>query len=94
VVGETFQAIIARQFHALRAGDRYFWANQNFDSDSAARIAQTTLSQVIKRNTDTLRVPLNVFVAEGDGKTKHRNPRAPGGPIDNHGRLGVPFILP
>jgi peroxidase len=92
VVGETFQAILARQFHALRAGDRFFWANQGFDPDTAARIAQTTLSQVIKRNTDTLRVPLNAFIGEGDGR-KHRNPRAPAGPIDNHGRLGVPFII-
>ncbi len=93
VVGETFQAILARQFHALRAGDRFFWANQGFDLDTAARIAQTTLSQVIKRNTDTLRVPLNAFIAEGDGG-KHRSPRAPRAPIDNHGRLGVPFIVP
>jgi peroxidase len=93
VVGETFQAILARQFHALRVGDRFFWANQGFDDDTAARIAQTTLSQVIKRNTDTLRVPLNAFIAEGDGERKHRNPRAPAGPIDNHGRLGVPFII-
>jgi peroxidase len=91
VVGETFQAIIAKQFHALRVGDRFFWANQGFDRDTAARIAQTTLSQVIKRNTDTLRVPLNAFIAEGE--RKGRNPRAPAGPIDNHGRLGVPFII-
>jgi peroxidase len=81
VVGETFQAIIARQFHALRAGDRFFWANQAFDSDTAAHIAQTTLSQIIKRNTDTLRVPLNVFMAEGDGKTQYSDPS---GSINKH----------
>ncbi len=81
VVGETFQAIIARQFHALRAGDRFFWANQAFDSDTAAQIAQTTLGQIIKRNTDTLRVPPNVFMAEGDGQTQYRDSRQP---IKNH----------
>lgn len=92
-VGETFQAIIARQFGALRAGDRFFWANQGFDRASAERIAATTLGQVIKRNTDTVRVPPNVFLAEGAADAKHRAPRAPATPIDNHGRLGVPFIL-
>jgi peroxidase len=80
VVGETFQAIIARQFHALRAGDRFFWANQDFDRDTAALIAQTTLGQIIKRNTDTSRVSPNVFIAEGDGKTQYRDPSRP---IDN-----------
>jgi peroxidase len=75
VVGETFQAIIARQFQALRVGDRFFWANQDFDSDTAADIAKTTLSQIIKRNTDTVRVPRNVFMAEGDGKTQYRDNR-------------------
>jgi peroxidase len=91
-VGETFQAIIARQFHALRAGDRFFWANQGFGRDLAARIAATTLSQVIKRNTDTLRVPANAFLGEGGGASQ-RKARAPAGPVDNHGRLGVPFIV-
>jgi peroxidase len=70
-VGETFQAIIARQFHALRAGDRFFWTNQAFDSDTAAQIAQTTLGQIIKRNTDTARVPQNVFKADADRATKY-----------------------
>jgi hypothetical protein len=73
-VGETFQAIIARQFHALRAGDRFFWSNQDFDRATVAEIAQTTLGQIIKRNTDTLRVPQNVFMAGGDGNTQYRDP--------------------
>lgn len=93
IVGETFQAIIARQFNALRVGDRFFWANQGFSPDMRARIAQTTLSQVIKRNTDTLRVPVNAFLGEGEADAKRRNRRAPAGPVDNHGRLGVPFIV-
>lgn len=91
VVGETFQAIIARQFQALRSGDRFFWANQGFDREMSARIAQTTLSQVIKRNTDTVRVPPHAFVAEGE--RIGRKPHAPPGAVDNHGRLGVPFIV-
>lgn len=93
VVGPTFQAIIARQFQALRAGDRFFWANQHFDRATAARIAQTTLSQLIARNTDTVSVPPNVFLGQGDGGEQRRKRRAPGAPVDNHGRLGVPFIV-
>ena len=93
VVGETFQAIIARQFNALRVGDRFFWGNQGFEPTVAERIGKTTLGEVIKRNTDTVRVPPNVFLGEGDGDEKRRARRAPNGPVDNHGRLGVPFIL-
>ncbi len=52
-VGPTFQAIIARQFEALRTGDRFFWQNQPFDPNTANMIANTTLAQIMKRNTDT-----------------------------------------
>ena len=52
-VGPTFQAIIARQFEALRSGDRFFWQNQAFDPNTANMIANTTLAQIMKRNTDT-----------------------------------------
>jgi peroxidase len=94
VVGETFREILRRQFHALRVGDRFFWANQGFGRDMEARIANTTLSEIIKRNTDTARVPANAFLAEGDGAANpRRKPRATG-PVDNHGRYGVPFIIP
>jgi peroxidase len=62
VVGPTFQAIIARQFQALRAGDRFFWLNQGFDSSTANLIANTTLGDIIKRNTDTTGDMPNVFL--------------------------------
>jgi hypothetical protein len=65
VVGATFREILRRQFHALRVGDRFFWANQDFARDLAARIAHTTLAEIIKRNSDTAPVPANVFVTEG-----------------------------
>jgi peroxidase len=95
VVGATFREILRRQFHALRVGDRFFWANQGFGPEMEARIAKTTLSEIIKRNTDTVRVPPNAFLAEGDGEARpRRKPHAPAGPVDNHGRFGVPFTIP
>jgi peroxidase len=52
-VGPTFEAIIANQFLALRAGDRFFWLNQGFDPQTAAMIANTTLTTIMLRDTTT-----------------------------------------
>ncbi len=48
-LGQTFEAIIANQFAALRAGDRFFWLNQAFDKQTASLIANTTLAGIMKR---------------------------------------------
>ena len=61
-VGPTVQAIIARQFKALRAGDRFFWENQGFGEEAARMIADTRLSDLILRNTDTIRLQADVFL--------------------------------
>jgi peroxidase len=53
LVGPTFQAIIADQFQALRAGDRFFWRNEGFDQQTARMIANTTLADLLRRNTAT-----------------------------------------
>jgi hypothetical protein len=37
-------------------------------------------------------VPANAFLGEG-GSARQRKAHAPSGPVDNHGRLGVPFIV-
>jgi peroxidase len=63
-VGSTFQAIIAKQFDALRAGDRFFWQNESFDPTTAKLISQTNLGSIIERNTGTTVEQQNVFVAE------------------------------
>jgi peroxidase len=91
VVGETFQAIIQRQFAALRDGDRFFWANQKFDERTSAMIADSTLGQLLKRGTDTVTPPVHAFVLSAPASS---HPHAPAGPVDNHGRRGIPFILP
>ena len=63
VVGPTFQAIIAAQFTALRAGDRFFWQNEAFDPATARMIGSTTLSDIIRRNTKTPAMQQDAFIA-------------------------------
>jgi peroxidase len=82
-VGPTFQAVIARQFDALRSGDRFFWLNQGFDNATAAMIGNTTLSQIITRNTDSTNVRRNVFVISSPVPSNHV-PIPPN--INTHGR--------
>jgi peroxidase len=91
-VGPTFQAIIAKQFDALRAGDRFFWQNQMFDRNSAAMIAQTTLANVIKRNTDTTSIAAHVFIVPAP-PNRHRKPAIVGTPERNHGQREDQFIV-
>jgi peroxidase len=53
MVGPTFQAIVAQQFENLRDGDRLWWQHQGFDQATINQIANTTLSDIITRDTDT-----------------------------------------
>jgi peroxidase len=91
VVGSTFQAIIAEQFEALRSGDRFFWQNEKFDLDTADMIANTTLADILKRNTDITALQQNVFIAAP--LPTHVKASRPAGIVDNHGRKGIPFII-
>jgi len=88
-VGQTFQAIIARQFDALRTGDRFFWRNQKFDSKTASMIANTTLANIILRNTDTTSQPPYVFLAAPP--PDHLQPHIAQPIVDQQG-LPRPFI--
>jgi peroxidase len=90
IVGPTFRAIMAKQFQALRAGDRFFWQNEGFDLQTKAAISQTTLADIIKRNTDTTSLQSNVFLAPVPATHVQVPPPAR---ADNHGRRGVPFII-
>ncbi|MBE9137725.1 peroxidase [Nodosilinea sp. LEGE 07088] len=51
-VGETVAAILQDQFTRLRDGDRFYFENA-LPSPEAAVIRQTTLADIIRRNTDT-----------------------------------------
>lgn len=62
LVGPTFQAVIAHQFNSLRDGDPLWWQNQNFSDSEKSAIQNTTLADIIQRNTDTQTTQDNAFV--------------------------------
>jgi len=62
-MGGTFTAIIAKQFESLRDGDRHWWQNEKFDDSTKTMIGNTTLSDLIMRNTDTKDMQQNAFIA-------------------------------
>ena len=62
LLGETFRAIITRQFTVLRDGDRLWYQNQGFDAVTLAAIEHTTLSEILRRNTDTVNIQDDAFV--------------------------------
>ena len=59
-VGETVQAVLLQQFLALREGDRFYYENQ-FSPEEIAEIEDTSLADIILRNTDTTEIQDNVF---------------------------------
>lgn len=93
-VGPTFQRILADQFTRLRDGDR-FWYENNFRGRQLDTLRNTSLADVIRRNTTTTNLQQNVFVfraeiggrvifdANGNGRLK---------PIEN-GIAGVSVRL-
>lgn len=59
-LGETATLIIADQFERLRDGDR-FWYENVFQGRELREIENTTLSDIIQRNTDIDTMQANVF---------------------------------
>ena len=52
MIGETFGTIIANQFEALRDGDQFYFENQ-LDPATVAMVKNTSLSDIMERDTDT-----------------------------------------
>lgn len=61
VIGETFKAILLHQFTALRDGDR-FWYEDRFDGEFLEDLQDTTLADIILRNTDIKYLQQNIFI--------------------------------
>jgi peroxidase len=63
ILGPVFTEIIADQFTRLRAGDANWFENDQFDDATLEAIRDTTLADIIARNTDTIGIQNDVFVA-------------------------------
>jgi hypothetical protein len=61
-VGPTIKAILARQFTALRDGDRFFYLNESFNFEEIRLVMQApSLAKVIEANTGIRNMQSNVF---------------------------------
>jgi hypothetical protein len=61
-VGPTIKAILAKQFAALRDGDRFFFMNESFNFEEISLVMQApTLAKVIESNTGITNLQSNVF---------------------------------
>jgi hypothetical protein len=60
-VGPTFGRILAEQFDRIRAGDR-FWFENTFRGDQLDVLRNTTLADVIERNTGLTGLQANAFL--------------------------------
>lgn len=59
-MGETFTTIIVDQFVRLRDGDR-FWYQSSLPNNLVDQIENTSLADIIRRNTDVTKLQENVF---------------------------------
>ncbi len=59
-VGPTLKAVVRDQFKRLRAGDR-FWYQRTLSGTTLARIENTTLADVIRRNTRLTNLQKSIF---------------------------------
>lgn len=59
-MGPTFTAILVNQFSRLRDGDR-FWYEVSLSQNLVEEIQNTTLADIIRRNTDITKLQADVF---------------------------------
>jgi hypothetical protein len=67
-VGPTVAAILRDEFSRAVTGDRFFFTHDpDFTPDQIQKLADTTLADVIRRNTSITHLQLNVFLFEVRG---------------------------
>ena len=63
-VGELLFVVLTDQFGRLRDGDRFWYENDSaFTEQEREKLKQTTLADIVKRNTNIARIQDNVFYA-------------------------------
>lgn len=63
--GETAMAVMSSQFRGLRDGDRYYYENDSaFSQEEVDEIKNTTMKDILMRNTDIMTMQENVFIME------------------------------
>ena len=68
-VGESVAAVLSQQFENLRDGDRFYYENV-FTPEEIAAVESTTLSDIIRRNTDTTIIQDNAFSLINEGTSE------------------------
>ena len=63
-IGATLNAILKDQFERLRDGDAFYYENDTELTNEVANINNTTLSDIIQRNTNLTTLQSNVFFAQ------------------------------
>lgn len=64
-LGELNHDIVVRQFSALRAGDRFWYDNLQFNATELAEIKATKLADIIIRNSQVVTLKCNIFEVPG-----------------------------
>jgi hypothetical protein len=67
LLGELFSEIVSRQFTRVRDGDRFWYENDMFEDVWMTYIEDSTLSQIIMRNTGISGLQANVFLVPEPG---------------------------
>lgn len=75
-LGELMQTVLVDQFRRLRDGDRFFYQNQ-FSGTDLTEIENTTLAEIIRRNTSLTNLQDNLFFE--DSVLHYRVPAGEGG---------------
>ena len=78
MIGETFGTIIAHQFEALRDGDQFYY-EKALDPAELAMVKNTSLSDIIERDTDTDVMQADAFLTADRhaSDVKAADPNAP-----------------
>merc|ERR1712232_1139035 len=68
-LGPLFSAAITEQMKSLRAGDRFWYERRGVLTRKELReVKRTSLSDIIKRNTNIKRLPKNIFIVNSKFK--------------------------